>query len=780
MTKDEETALRVWNAYRTKSLFEEDDRAINTLWREQAQARERRLLITLMSTLLQDLCLRFPFLADTFLPPPPPPSTAASSTTATSTSVPSESTFSRPTYNKNQPLDFGPYFREVTWTSQYYLRHWVVMDLEKLSSRMQPLPYYYYPAFANGDIQEKDGLFNYLFRHPKSTIGLPDYLQRAFLNRPGTGAGTGGEPGGLGSVPGGLGSVPGGLGSVPGKEGAGRILALRIPIRRLRSFQQRQDRAVRPRSKRSKEAGSRLNNTEEVEESDDDDDEEEEEEDEGEGAQAQAQTTKQLDEALMVSPSTTRSSFPTLTHEAQDKDTEGEFHYGDKEQRVVKSTASPSTSAHTADESSRPYCFTLNKLTHLRRLEICNVTENKCDWETLRRALFTLMFGSSGVRLEDFNSDDETIKRSNKIQEFSLTTQATIGPEIDGILKYFGGMQLLEIVAPSLQSHPWVSNWDPRLCGDMRVLRVGDISRLTRDQASLEDLGRFCRLDELRLKVDYPQSFQWVVDAKRRRRARTVATSVTYGSPLSSPSAPTATPVAIAEAANRTPLSLPAGDPLWSCLPHLKRLGLSNKLKHSSEVFNNAIEAFGDQLQELCIYFTAREASVRFEHPLPKLTKLAIRATHLHQFDFSTLPQQCPSLEWLVIQCSWYSPSHSEHSDAAQQERFKLYEPMNETLVDSLVQLPNLRTVFIEGHSTMKEDQILRLVRGCPSLVRIGVYMMPAVTTEVLAEIDTELFGRATKYPLKPRGVFRLPSRMSNFMDHDFHWRITQFGYDDD
>lgn len=732
MTEDEATALKVWNAYRTKAFFEQDDAAINMRWRQEAQDRERRLLLTLMSTLIQDICTRFPAIADWFLSPPSSSSSSSSPTPSTPTMTTTTTIVGTlPNLLHHQPLDLGPHFREITWTSQYYLRHWSVIDLEKLSTRGRHLPYTSYEAFANGGSKDKDGLFNFLFRGDQAQwwmIGVPEYLQRALLNRP----------------------------------GADRILALRIPIRRVRSFQERRDRAprdwIKSRSSRKKKgeagAGRELGNEEEEEE------EEEVEEEEGCGSLQAVTVTSSSGTAT-----TTQTPQPPEPLPQKSKD----------------------NASNIDDEASRPYCFTLNKLTHLRRIEICNLSQNKCDWETLRRALFTLEFGgNSAVKLEDLGKIKVTPelqkkrRHNNKIRELCLTTQSTMEPEIDGILECFGGLETLEIITASYQYHPWVTNWDPSLCRELRVLRVGEVARMTANKGSLEDLGRFCRLEELRLRIDFAKVFQWVVDAKKEVKARVARETGVQG--ISSlPPSPTSVGAGAGAGMARW-----EEDPLSHCLPRLKRLGVLNRQNLSLDVLTTVTEAFGDQLEELVICFSGHEGPLRFNHPLTQLTRLAIRCTSLNRFDFEDLAQQCPMLEWIVIQHTWFSGSHPDHDangdgsnpTALSSERRAMFDRLNGAIVEALGQFSRLRTVYIEGHSAMRGDQLRSLVDRCSSLRRIGIHMMPAVTIEELTEIDCELRGRPEKFPLLQRGVYRLPSRMSNYLDLDFHWRIIQWGYD--
>lgn len=722
MTEEEETALKVWNAYRTKAFFEQDDAAINLRWRQEAQEREKRLLMTLMSTLLQDLCVRFPDISDSFLPPPSRLSGSGSGSVSSPSAALSTHTMTTTAgtmRGSRRPLDFGPHFREITWTSQHYLRHWTVIDLEKLSTRGRHLPYTSYESFANGDSMDQDGLFNFLFQDRKNwMIGVPEYLQRALLNRP----------------------------------GADRIVTLRIPIRRVRSFQDRLDRAPRmwAKARSIRMWGSSRTSSMRREE-------ERKARDRLRAAKSEEQETRARS-VDVVAPSSSLATASLSSQETKGARTEGE-------------------PDHTVDVSSRPYCFTLNKLTNLRRIEICNLSQNYCDWETLRRALFTLEFGSdSGVDLEDLEKLKPTPalqkkrRRPSKIRELSLSTQSTMGPEIDSVLECFGGLEVFDIMTPNYQDHPWVTNWDPNLCKELRVLRVGEIGRLTVNKGSLEDLGRFWKLEELRLRIDSGKVFQWVVDAKKE--ARRVSFTGASGAQ------------ARAGAGARV-VGGGGGEEalLVNCLPHLKRLGVLNRQDLSLDVLTTITEAFGDQLEELVVCFSGQEGPLRFKHPLTNLTRLAIRFTNLLRFQFEGLPQQCPLLEWIIIQHTWFSGTHPDHDvngdpTAMSTERRPSSEILNSEIVEFLGQFTRLRTVYIEGHSTMHGDQLRILVDRCSSLRRIGIHMMPSVTTEELATIDTELRSRPERFPLLQRGVYRLPSRMSNYLDRNFHWRVLQWGYD--
>ncbi|KAG9072738.1 hypothetical protein KI688_000514 [Linnemannia hyalina] len=712
-TKEEETALKVWNAYRTKAFFEEDEAAINSRWKREARERERRLLMTLMSTLLQDLCVRFPVIAGSFLPPPPPLSAPASA--SSSSAVPGTPTMTNTSgtmQGSHHSLDFGPHFREITWTSQYYLRHWTVIDLEKLSTRGRQLHYTCYWCFADGDSRGQDGMFNCLFQDRENwMIGVPEYLQRALLNQP----------------------------------GADRIVTLRIPIRRLRSFQDRLDRAPRgwamARSIRmwgsSRTSSMRRG-------------EERKARDRLRAAKKEEEETRgrSLDAVALSSLLTKASLSP--------------------EERKCTRTAGESD--HTVDVSSRPYCVTLNKLTNLRRIEICNLSQNDCDWETLRRALFTLEFGGdSGVDLEDLGKMKPTPalqkkrRRPGKIRELCLTTHSTMGLGIDRVLECLGGLEVLEIITRSYQCYPWVTTWDPSLCRELRVLRVGEIGRLTESTVSLEDLGRFWRLEELRLRIDSGHVFQWVVDAKKEARRVSVAGASSLR--------------ARAGAVGGGEDAL-----LVNCLPHLKRLGVLNRQDLSADVLTTITEAFGDQLEELVICFSGQEGPLRFQHPLTNLTRLAIRFVSLLRFEFESLSQQCPLLEWIIIQHTRFRPDRDangseSHPTTMSTEGRPYHDILNHKIVDALGQFTRLRTVYLEGYSAMCGEHLRILVDQCSSLRRIGIHQMLAVTTEELAAIDTELRCRPEKFPLLQRGVYRLPSRMSNWWDLDFHRQALQWGY---
>ncbi|KAG0376446.1 E3 ubiquitin-protein ligase rnf13 [Mortierella sp. AD032] len=130
------------------------------------------------------------------------------------------------------------------------------------------------------------------------------------------------------------------------------------------------------------------------------------------------------------------------------------------------------------DESSKPYCFTLNKLVNLREIEIVHISGSDVDWETLERALLAMEYGdSSGFTRDTFDANNT--KRPNKIRELCLQFQGESKPILSRILSYFGGLEVLQINATEsgTQNHPWLSNWDPALCRNLKALREPRISK---------------------------------------------------------------------------------------------------------------------------------------------------------------------------------------------------------------------------------------------------------------------------------------------------------------
>ncbi|KAF9126617.1 hypothetical protein BGW39_006487 [Mortierella sp. 14UC] len=189
------------------------------------------------------------------------------------------------------------------------------------------------------------------------------------------------------------------------QPGVDRIVSLRVPVHRLWTFQRRQDRAA--------PLGG------------------------GWKVKASKKQQQQQQRAGLLS------------------DGEGDRKESDDgRQDLDESNGNPCNITTQEDESSRPYCFTLNKLVNLRRIDITHISDSDIDWETLERALFAIEYGDdSGVTRDTFDANNTTIKRPNKIRELCLQFQGNTSPTLDRILSYFGGLEVLEVNAIGSKTH---------------------------------------------------------------------------------------------------------------------------------------------------------------------------------------------------------------------------------------------------------------------------------------------------------------------------------------
>ncbi|KAG0264929.1 hypothetical protein BG011_005851 [Mortierella polycephala] len=637
----------------TVARFDEDMKFCDAVLKSQLQTRELNLLITMLSPLIQQLCVRFPALKERFDPSP---------------------SGSPHRWDGKDPLDFGPHFETVSWTSEYYLRHWIILDLEKLYTRgrRRSGPRYMSNISHSHATTGKDCVFQRQFStrwtdFKSMVIGAPEYLQRALLNQP----------------------------------GAGRIRTLRVPMNRLRTYQQRHERAPRPDKTTPRNVSGREQRAEE-------------------------QPVPKEEEVQQADDNNV--SAVTMGNDTGDRD---------QEQHANN---------NTLDESSRPYCFTWDKVTNLRRFEVSGVTENPCDWETLDRVLATLQLGDyRGIKGESHKNG----RQFDTIREFSLQTQSSL---LDGrfvkILSYFDQLEVLELQYNSYQQQPWVSRLDSKICTSLKALRMGTTRKFTADLESYEDLGRFRNLEELRVTVMSAHPFQWVVDAIKETRLRHQKSIIKSAGQLGYG-------------------NIKEDDALSLCLPKLLKLTLSGMHRATIMAVNNAIEAFGDQLQEFIIYIPNISEPIRFEYPFSRLTRLAIRGDGLLRFDMSSLAKHCPTIELLALQHTCYCRAHLEDVD-------------HRVMVDALVQLPKLRCLYFEGLWHMEDKEFLDLATTSSSLYKIAIHNFQNVTQETMNRVDKILRMRDSRYPLRPKGVFRLPRTMSDFLAKDYHWRVSYFGHDDD
>jgi len=628
---------------RTRAKFSQDTEAISTIFTARLLDREFRLLTTLLSTLIQRLCDRFPQLHPYYFPP------------------------------SRGSFDFGPFYQQVQWTSEYYLRHLSVLDLEKLSARGRRKGGPGHGTFLTSikgrrdlvSTTGKEGVFQRQFSlpwwNPASRIGALDYLQRALLNIP----------------------------------GADRIQSLRIPAHRMKTFQKRQDRVPI--------------------------------------AKSPPKDSTQHPECLLQEDIT---KPPELA----------------RQQRAVERTKSPikngTLSSEAAEESSRSYSFTFNKLTSLQRLEVCYVTWNNCDWETLERVLETLC---SSSRLPGDEEGLGVAVPRNRIREFNIQAQSPLDCRFGKLLRHLEHLEVLEIQPRCTHQHICINDWDLEVCQNLKALRMGTSTV----QESLETLGRLTSLEELRLTVDIPHPFQWVVSAKAEVHHQLQQKQQWINSP---------TQQMWLSDGNDVRANL-----LSKCLPKLRRLGLCVMSHSPLATIHNTCEAFADQLEELVIWAQFPTDHFSLQCSFRHLRRLAIRGHIILHMDFSSLVQQCPAVELLALQHTYFVAPTVERQD-----------PDCGTMVAALKLLPKLRCLYLEGLWDLEDSHLLQLATHSSSLYKIGIHDCRGLTLDGCQQVDALLSQRQTKYPLKPKGLYRLPNVMSGFLARDFMWRIAFFGHEDD
>jgi hypothetical protein len=101
-------------------------------------------------------------------------------------------------------------------------------------------------------------------------------------------------------------------------------------------------------------------------------------------------------------------------------------------------------------------------------------------------------------------------------------------------------------------------------------------------------------------------------------------------------------------------------------------------------------------------------------------------------------------------------------------------------MVAALIELPNLRCLYFEGIWHLHDNDLIKLAQESPSLYRIAIHNSSNLTLAGMEQVDMILSNRSTRYPLKPKGLFRLPKNVSNFASKDFSWRETFFGHSDE
>ncbi|KAG0309845.1 hypothetical protein BGZ98_005385 [Dissophora globulifera] len=698
-----------------KALFKHDMIAIDSILSNQLQIRELALMCTLLSPLVQDLCVRFPDIHQHFFPPQ------------------EEDDFCSCEARETELFDFGPHCKDVRWTSQSYLQHLVSLDLEKFCTRKRRrrratsryltwLP----SEFGQlGPTTGKDSAFSRYFslswsNARISTLGVADYLQRALLNSP----------------------------------GADRIQCLRIPMHRMRTFQQRHERAPRPRQSRTKPVG---------------------------------QIDILHEPAVVDDP----RSLPALRVNKGAVDTNNVIN-DDKEDR---DNSSRSFFANM-DELLRPYCFTFNKLTNLRRLEVYSVSNNPCDWETLGRVLSTLVFGShhgepeilsaaasnntttttTGTTASNRNGSNSGRKRlplaQNQIREFHLHTESGLDSRTGKLLNVFDHLEVLELQPVHITDQYWIADWELQRRQRLKALRMGSTTLLGVVMSSYEYLRHFINLEELRVVGNDPSQFTWVEDIKKKefqRKQRQLQPAVILSGTESKSSAEHSM-----ESGDINTNVTNSHEPPSLCLPLLKKLGVFTMGKKGAETLHIIVEAFSEQLEELVFRASLTPEPARFSHPFPHLTRLALRGEFLDRFDVMSLAKQCPAIELLALQRPY--PSYNLQAEA---ETAAATDIIMDSFVDALRKLGNLRCLFLEGSWRLTDRQILRLARGCPSLYKIGLHDCDILTVDTMGTVNV-ILSRRTKYPLKTRGLYRLQKSTAEDFTKGATWRKLFFGYEDD
>lgn len=146
------------------------------------------------------------------------------------------------------------------------------------------------------------------------------------------------------------------------------------------------------------------------------------------------------------------------------------------------------------------------------------------------------------------------------------------------------------------------------------------MSRIVKDPTTLQDLGRFARLEELHIQLHDTGLFQWIIDAKASGTVTTEYDDNLHHHPV--------------------------------LLPRLKKLCLTivGTCNLALAALNHTLESLGPQLQDLIVNFEPFNENIILLHPLPILRHLTLRGHRRCYTDCSAIAQHCPLLESLVIQ----------------------------------------------------------------------------------------------------------------------------------
>ncbi|KAF9579420.1 hypothetical protein BGW38_004319 [Lunasporangiospora selenospora] len=258
-----------------------------------------------------------------------------------------------------------------------------------------------------------------------------------------------------------------------------------------------------------------------------------------------------------------------------------------------------------ADESPPQFNFTFHRLKNLRRFEVCHLSENPDNWDTLERVLTTLQGGVYPPPGSKESTESMPLLTNDTIRELSITTSANIGHNMDRILRLFGNLEVLELEYNCTEHTPWLTELDPRLARNLKVLRTRHCCCMTTPKEKLLELRVFENLEELWIRTMRGSAYPWN-------------------------------------------------------LPKLKRLTLAMGDERMVKQADEFVKAIRHSVEELVITFSDFAGrNWGLSHPFRRLTRLALRGQGVNLFDFPSLVLTCPNLEQLALQHSALSSSHT-------------------------------------------------------------------------------------------------------------------------
>ncbi|GJJ70775.1 hypothetical protein EMPS_03125 [Entomortierella parvispora] len=596
-------------------------------------------------------------------------------------------------------VDFADYSnRGIVWTSQEYLRHVRVLDLARISTR-QPLRNLHNKEFRRCEPSARPQE-----NHVNSWEGKSGTFAKAFLpDRLNNGrfAVDGAldflQRALLDKLSGGLVDVSGETTAAGGRaSNQGTIWSLRIPAYRLRTYQLRQDRVPRLSRKKSGTQG-------------------------------------------ILSSDQEPSMLPR------------------SEGNLSRNGDGPNTPISPA---WKPYGFTLERLTHLRRLEVCNLNDNLQNWKTLERVVAFLNRSREEVARDEDPQRQPRIQ--NTIREFTIQVQGDIRAEyqLHKILAHLSNLEVLGIYTSEANTI-CRKLWTPDLSWgqNLKSLKIGTQCTLSCSE-SFTFLGSFRNLVSLTIVVSQPHVFQWIVDKKASRRRRLNRQQSLM------PMVPFDT---IASAQPKGPHD---HSNIEDCLPNLRQLSMKNC---EGNIFlgpaNSAAEAFGDQLEELVLqisYLDRFIPAVGFLYPFRNLVRLALRGSSLVRFfeckTSSSLAECCPSLEKLALQVDYYNR--------------RVESVQLNTVTETLLLLTSLECLYLEQTWLFNDSQLLKIASECPRLRKIGCRLLPRMTLEGIGQANDILVAKrhGQVFPMKPAGLFRLTAWTHLYQED--HWAMSLFDPD--